>query len=566
MLKSVAMAMPVYAMSCFKLPLGIISEIESLLMNFWWEKTTNHRGIPWIAWKRLQYTKKEGGLGFRDLAKFNDALLAKQVWRIIHYPNSLFARVMKARYFKDVSILDSKASSYQSYGWASLLAGRDVIKKEADNVVATHPPRPLTLRVLESNATLEAVITTSGSYRYWNEMAMSELISPVDHKYLKSIYLSRIETPDRLIWNYTPSGEYTVRSGYWLLQHDPLDTQIKPPIPHGSVELKNKIWKLPLLPKIKYMLWRTISHALPTSTRLRTRGMTIDSTCSRCLLGDESINHVLFTCPYAARIWRLANVQAISGHSFSDDTEENISLLVDSFSCRNLTEEQRITPLWLIWRIWKARNKFVFENFRECPLRLVTQTEEEGKEWIQVRNNQHQQHVSSNTRPSSTYRKLWTKPQAPFLKCNFDVSFHTNNTHCFGGWIIRDTEGHAQVWGSSVLGYVNTPLEAETKALLVAMQQAWIRGYTRVHLEGDCEVLINTINGNTPRWDIANLLVDIDFWASKFSAVLFSFTPRQCNSIAHRLASSRVDLSIFQADFGNPPLWLQNSLCNDIKL
>jgi len=91
----------VYAMSCFKLPLNIVSEIEALLMNFWWEKNAKKKGIPWIAWKRLQYSKKEGGLGFRDLAKFNDALLAKQVWRIINNPNSLFARIMKARYFRE---------------------------------------------------------------------------------------------------------------------------------------------------------------------------------------------------------------------------------------------------------------------------------------------------------------------------------------------------------------------------------------------------------------------------------------------------------------------------------
>lgn len=40
MLKSVA----VYAMSCFKLPLNIVSEIEALLMNFWWEKNAKKKG------------------------------------------------------------------------------------------------------------------------------------------------------------------------------------------------------------------------------------------------------------------------------------------------------------------------------------------------------------------------------------------------------------------------------------------------------------------------------------------------------------------------------------------
>jgi len=131
-LKSVDLAMPVYAMSCFKLPQSIVLEIESLLMNFWFEKASNQRRVPWIAWKKLQYSKKEGGLGFWDLAKFNDALLAKQAWRIIQHPNSLFVRVMKARYFKDDSILDSQARKQQSYGWSSLLSRIVLLKKEQD--------------------------------------------------------------------------------------------------------------------------------------------------------------------------------------------------------------------------------------------------------------------------------------------------------------------------------------------------------------------------------------------------------------------------------------------------
>lgn len=129
MLQSVALAMPVYSMSCFKLPKGVISEIDSLLMNYWWSRDSEKRGIPWISWKRLQYSKRDGGLGFKDLEKFNDALLAKQAWRIINNPDSLFARIMKARYFKDCFVLDAKERPYQSYGWSSLLVGIALLKK-----------------------------------------------------------------------------------------------------------------------------------------------------------------------------------------------------------------------------------------------------------------------------------------------------------------------------------------------------------------------------------------------------------------------------------------------------
>ncbi|KAL9858944.1 putative reverse transcriptase zinc-binding domain-containing protein [Arabidopsis thaliana] len=196
---------------------------------------------------------------------------------------------------------------------------------------------------------MENQISINGLHRYWNDNLISQRISPEDHNHLKSIHLSREGHQDNLIWYYTPSGEYTVKSGYWLLTHDLTYCQIKPAAPHGSVDLKNKIWKISIIPKIKYMLWRTISKALPTALRLITRGMNIDPICNRCQIEEESISHELFNCPYASIIWRLSNSPILTGHSFSPDVEAKIFFLIDSSSNNNLTKEQKIMPIWLIW-------------------------------------------------------------------------------------------------------------------------------------------------------------------------------------------------------------------------
>jgi len=39
-------------------------------------------------------SKAAGGLGFRDLVLFNQALLAKQGWRLIQNPSSLSAQII----------------------------------------------------------------------------------------------------------------------------------------------------------------------------------------------------------------------------------------------------------------------------------------------------------------------------------------------------------------------------------------------------------------------------------------------------------------------------------------
>ncbi|RXH80123.1 hypothetical protein DVH24_041270 [Malus domestica] len=65
------------------------------------ENPLGELGFYWLG-------EKEGGMGFRNRDEFNLVLLAKQCWRLIHEPNSLWARVIKARYFPD-SILRANA-------------------------------------------------------------------------------------------------------------------------------------------------------------------------------------------------------------------------------------------------------------------------------------------------------------------------------------------------------------------------------------------------------------------------------------------------------------------------
>lgn len=69
----------------------------------------------------MNYSKKEGGLGFRDIENFNIAVLAKQAWRFLQSPETLLSRLLKSRYFHDTDILHAQLGKQPSHGWRSIL-------------------------------------------------------------------------------------------------------------------------------------------------------------------------------------------------------------------------------------------------------------------------------------------------------------------------------------------------------------------------------------------------------------------------------------------------------------
>jgi hypothetical protein len=129
LIKACAQAIPIFAMSCFDLTQSLCERMSTMICRYWWAQHDKENKMHWLSWELLSKPKSEGGLGFRDLYGFNLAMLARQGWRMLTNPDSLCARVLKARYFPNCSILEANVSDGISYSWRSILKGVQLLKK-----------------------------------------------------------------------------------------------------------------------------------------------------------------------------------------------------------------------------------------------------------------------------------------------------------------------------------------------------------------------------------------------------------------------------------------------------
>ncbi|VVA37737.1 PREDICTED: reverse mRNAase [Prunus dulcis] len=69
-------------------------------------------------------------MDFRELGSFKHALLCKQGWRLLEFPNSLAACMLKPRYFLDTDFLQASHGDYPSFTWRwlSILWGRELLQ------------------------------------------------------------------------------------------------------------------------------------------------------------------------------------------------------------------------------------------------------------------------------------------------------------------------------------------------------------------------------------------------------------------------------------------------------
>ena len=227
LIKAVAQSIPTYTMGVFLLPAKLCNELNALCARFWWGQTGEERKIHWKNWGVLTRSKKEGGMGFRDLKDFNLAMLAKQGWRLIQDKDSLLYKCFKARYFPRCTFLEATDVPNSSYVWKSLRAAQPILKKGCcwrvgdgaaiKVMVDKWIPNQVTNRVLHPPVEEEWEWRVSDLIDWrtntWDCAMIEANFHSSDAEAILRIPLSRRYVPDMVFWLHTKDGDYSVKSG-----------------------------------------------------------------------------------------------------------------------------------------------------------------------------------------------------------------------------------------------------------------------------------------------------------------------------------------------------------------
>lgn len=179
-----------------------------------------------MKWEQMCVSKDAGGIGFRDLKDFNNALLAKKGWRIVNEPECLMARVLRARCFRNKSFFEVGCLSGSPNAiWHSIWIESEVIRNGSrrrvgdgkDTWVWKSPwlPSPENgLVSIEMNQlvggfrVLDLILSES---RSWDVVNINNLLNDRDRGLILFIKLSNIVENDGWSWTGDKSGKYSVK-------------------------------------------------------------------------------------------------------------------------------------------------------------------------------------------------------------------------------------------------------------------------------------------------------------------------------------------------------------------
>ncbi|KAK9911294.1 hypothetical protein M0R45_035213 [Rubus argutus] len=554
-----------------QLPLGTCHEINRCLARFWWSNFTG-KGIHWRKWDKLCCPKGEGGLGFREIVGFNQALLAKQAWRLLMYPNSLVGRMLKAKYYPRENFLQAGLGAAPSFLWRSVLWGRDLLqvglRKRIGNGNHTSVymdqwvPGLDGFRIQPSGSidlSLRVADLHSDSGG-WNVGRLQSLFPIHEVEAILSIPVVHTSVDDSYLWHHNKNGKYSVKSGYWVAMDKRRREVGTARLSADVSQYWRHLWKLKVPPKMNHFLWRCSRGFIPCKEALLKKRIVDNDECFRCSNVRESPLHATWSCVAARAVLEKASFYSkLTPNSFMDFT----LFLEDAL--KKLTVEEAKLLVIILWGNWKERND-VFHGSPATDLgvlfiRAVTL-------WHGLLEVQSVLGGGVKSNPlggQSGDEKSWQPPSFPFIKFNCDGAVEGIGKRVGIGVIARNGQGDLLVAVGQNLELRLSAFAAELFAVKLALEVAVERRMALVLIETDCLEAVSMINGEEVCMAAEGVIVDqIRGLMGLLQIPAILYARRDANKAAHVLAQyvARIGGRFQWFEIGLD--WLMQVMSNDL--
>ncbi|CAN0897822.1 Putative ribonuclease H protein At1g65750 [Linum grandiflorum] len=494
------------------------------------------------------------------------ALLAKQVWRLLVNPDSLVARIYKAKYFPATELINANLGHRPSFIWRSLCEARKVIQagyrwKQGNGQLVNvwseawlkdEVNRHIETPVNEAHADLCVSDLINPYTREWRIYILNHLFLARDVTAILSIPVGVATGPDKRIWHYSKDGRFTVKSAYRLYMEKMIDRTTF----HRTGEWC-RLWELDIPPNIKQFAWRMVTDVLPTRERLQRRGVELIGTYGICGGSYEGADHLFLACSAVQSGWSsvqldqcIRNLQQIGGNV--QDWFWHMIQQMSGAVCSKL-----ITGFWSIWR---ERNNMIW-NAKITPLGVVLQGSLHYlADWRAARARIQ----PSPPPPSIPPCPKWHPPPPGYLKCNIDVATFAAEHKTGWGMVIRDSQDTILYYRMSHRAGDISAREGEAVALIEALWWVIELELHQVIFEGDSLELqqaLERIDDDTTEFgDLVRMSRNLMRCLGGYK---YEFVRRVRNQVAHVLARR----SIFHTtpSVGHvPPFWIAeeaNCIC-----
>ena len=193
------------------------------------------------------------------------------------------------------------------------------------------------------NASVSEVCSTVG----WNLRSPRSDAEVTLHTHLTVIDLPSLSTiEDEYVWvaNVIESREFNSARTWDIIR--PRATK---------KDWSSTVWFKGCVPKQAFNLWTAQLDRLPTRTRLASWGVTQQTSCPVCLFGEETRDHILLYCGYAAELWRCVMARLKQIHTGFTEWAELLSWIrSDTTSAPSLL--RKVATHSTIYNIWRQRN------------------------------------------------------------------------------------------------------------------------------------------------------------------------------------------------------------------